>query len=457
MRFTQYNNLLTLFLSLLLFGNTFAQQPDADILRLQIAKETNDTSKVKLLLRFIQDFPDSGSVCEIYLKEAYYLARKYNYRYGLAECNYYEGLMAAQNGRYDEAIARSKRFIDVLDSMHVIQHLDRFPLFDIRKLYNESGKQTEKFQFYTEKVAFYKTHGPKENLAACYHGIAGYYYYLGDYDKSIEYYLRAREVYTSFDLSGSANETGVIGKMYMEWGNLAKAEVYLKSSLTEIISRKNMDYYFYCYQNLGDLYLKKQDYKLAMQFYAEAKKNAINADNVKSFSFAESLAYLDLGSVYIAMGSLDTARLYFDSAERIRQQKKLKITYPLGNLEIDYYNYRYYLATGKQKPALKSLIAALQEARKSRVIPLALKYTNELHAYLLLRGDSLHALHYLMQNHALRDSLNRMNTQARIATFEIEQQQQLKENEIDQLKVQKTIQRNYYLFAGILLILIVLA
>jgi len=157
------------------------------------------------------------------------------------------------------------------------------------------------------------------------------------------------------------------------------------------------------------------------------------------------------------MGSLDTARLYFDSAERIRQQKKLKITYPLGNLEIDYYNYRYYLATGDQKLAMKSLLAALQEARKSRVIPLALKYTNELHTYLLLHGDSLQALHYLIENYAMRDSLNRMSTQARIANFEIEQQQQQKENEIEQLQTQKTTQRNYYLIGGAFLLLIVLA
>ena len=81
-----------------------------------------------------------------------------------------------------------------------------------------------------------------------------------------------------------------------------------------------------------------------------------------------------------------------------------------------------------------------------------LKYTNELHSFLLKQGDSLQALHYLMQYHAMQDSLNTMNTQARIATFEIEQQQQQKENEIEQLQSQKTTQRNYYLIAGVLFI-----
>jgi sensor histidine kinase YesM len=447
--------LVLIILSFLVRGTILAQISDRDNLMTQLQKEKNDTNRVKLLLRFVRDFADSTALCEKYLSEAHNLSRSINYRYGLEECQYFSGILAARNGRYDEAIARSKRFIDVQDSMHVIQHLDGFPLFDIRKLYNESGKQTEKFQFYTEKASYYKLHGPKENMADCYHGIAGYYSSMGDYDKSIEYYLRAREVYKSFDPFGSANETGVIGKCYMEWGNLAKAEVYLKSALKELVSLGNKGYYFYCYQNLGDLYFKRQDYKTAIQFYTEAKKNAINADNLISYSFAASLAYLDLGSVSLASGFIENSRLYFDSAERIRQQKKLRISYPLGNLEIDFYYYRYFLATGNKKLAMKSLLAALHEARKSVVIPLVLKYTSELNAFLLQCGDSLQALRYLVQYQILQDSVKKMNTQARIASFEIEQQQQDKEKEIEQLKVQKATQRNYYLFAGILLLLIV--
>jgi tetratricopeptide (TPR) repeat protein len=442
-------------LVLLISTTIFAQQSEGYKLRLQISKETNDTSRVQLLLRYILENDDSSSVYAKYLKEAYNISGKTNYRYGLALSSYCEGILAARNGRYEEAIARSKRFIDVLDSMHVIQHLDGFPLFDIRKLYNESGRQTEKFQYYTEKAAYYKLNGPKENMAACYHGIAGYYSSLGDYDKSIEYYLRARDVYKSFDPFGSANETGVIGRLYLDWGNLAKAEVYLKSALKELITLGNTGYYFYCYQNLGDLYFKQQDYAQAMKFFTEAKKNAINVDNVNSYSFALSLASVDLGSVYLALGSIDSARFYFVSAEKIRQQKNLKISYPLGTLEIDFYFYRYYLATGQQQLALKSLKSALLEAKRFRIIPLTLKYTNELHSFLLKKGDSLQALRYLVQYHVVQDSVNKMKTQARIATFEIEQQQQQKEDEIENLKVQKATQRNYYLFAGILLILIV--
>ena len=117
--------------------------------------------------------------------------------------------------------------------------------------------------------------------------------------------------------------------------------------------------------------------------------------------------------------------------------------------------YRYYVVTGNDNLAEKSLERALQEARISRYLHLILKYTKEFYSFLLKKGDSLRALHYLLQYHTLQDSINTLNSHARIAGFEVEQQQLQKENEIDQLKVQKTAQHNYYLIAGTLLLLIV--
>jgi LytS/YehU family sensor histidine kinase len=62
-----------------------------------------------------------------------------------------------------------------------------------------------------------------------------------------------------------------------------------------------------------------------------------------------------------------------------------------------------------------------------------------------------------MQYNAIRDSLTAVSTQARIASFEIEQQTEQKEKEIEQLKIQQATQRNFYLIGGIAFMLIVLA
>ncbi|MEI7725496.1 MAG: histidine kinase [Bacteroidota bacterium] len=53
--------------------------------------------------------------------------------------------------------------------------------------------------------------------------------------------------------------------------------------------------------------------------------------------------------------------------------------------------------------------------------------------------------------------MNKMIAKARIASFEIEQYENEKQNEIEHLQLQKKEQRNYYLIAGAFLLLIVMA
>jgi hypothetical protein len=444
------NRWLTIFLILLFNGNAFTQQSYRDSLLFQIANEADDTAKVKLLLRFAGFYAENADAADHYLKAAHDLSVKNNYGFGLVMSEYYKVFPLSRVTNYDDAVSIAKLSTDRLDSMHIVQHLDGFPLFEIRTLFTLSGKQIERFQYYSEKILYYQANGPKENLADCYHGIAGYYYYLGDLDKTIEYYLRARDVYRSFDSFGYANETAVLGKMYMEWGNLDKAEVFIKLALEEFVHLELGS--FYAFQNLGDLYSIRHDYRQAIQYYIHGRHSR-GANNL----LATAVNQVSFASVYLQLESMDSALCYLDSAEDIRQKEDLRIISPQGNLEIDYNYYRYYTMTRNEKLAMRSLENALQEARSSNYIPLVLKYTNELHFYWLKKGDSLQSLQYLIQAQNIQDSLNRMNTRARIASYEIEQHQQEKEHEIEQLQAQKTTQRNYYLIGGVLIVLIIIA
>jgi tetratricopeptide (TPR) repeat protein len=437
---------LTIFLILVLSGNTFSQLSNVDKLRLQISKEKNDTTKANLLIKL--GLKDSIGYSERIncFRRAYSLSKKENYRYGLVFGKYYEVLELSKPGSYLAAIEKSKRVIEGLDSLHVIQFLYLYPLAEIRGLFNSAGKQEEKFRYYQEKLAFYKKYGPVENTADCYHGIAGYYWYLSDFDKAIEYYMRARDVYRSFDPLGYASETQVIGSEYLAWGNLDKAEEYLKAALADLV---RLNEAFYCYHQLGDLYFIRQDYAKALQYYFLGKQYCI-------YTELKAINLVNCAMVYIQFEKMDSARFYLDSAERIRQKENLGLVFPNGNAEIDYTYYKFFLARHNEKRALHHLESAMQVAQSENYLPLILKYAKELHSFLLKQGDSLRALRYLVQYHTIQDSLNKMNTQARIASFEIEQQQQQKEDEIENLKVQKSSQRNYYLLAGALLLLIVI-
>ena len=66
-----------IFLLILLFsGNTYAQLSHSDTLKLQIAKETNDTEKIRQIIYFVLRYAENGSEEKKYLQQANDLSRK---------------------------------------------------------------------------------------------------------------------------------------------------------------------------------------------------------------------------------------------------------------------------------------------------------------------------------------------------------------------------------------------
>jgi tetratricopeptide (TPR) repeat protein len=439
--------LAPILLALVVSGNTLAQQTQGELLLDRISKENNDTSKIKLMVQYLMYYAPIPED-KMWYDKIQALSKKTNFRQGLLYYRLYEGLQLSEQGKFDEAIARVKSCIEGLDSLHVIQSYG-YPLYQLRFIYIQAGRQIDMFRYYTDKVVYYKRYGPIENTSACYHSLGIYYHHLADYDKAIGYFMRALEAYKPFDPLGVMNETMAIGFAYLDWGNLYKAELYLKTELNNemhIYSIYNIDYY----DPLGDLYFAKKNYRRALQCYLEQKKTVL-----KMHHFFQANNMLKIASAYLHMGANDSARAYLESADKIRQKEETNIYFENNFGDIDFGYYEFYHATGDQKLALQCLETAMGKARLSKDIGTVLKYTNELHSFFLEQGDSIRALRYLVQYHSLQDSLNVINTQARIASFEIEQQAQGRENEIENLQSQKTTQRNYYLVAGVVLLLIV--
>ena len=417
-----------LLLIILFNSNAFVQQTEDEKLLTRISQETNDTSRIKLMVLYLMHFapiPDHKKWYDTINK----LSRKYKFRQGLLYQRLYEGMQLSEQGKFDEVIARVKSCIDGLDSMKVIEGYT-YPLDQLRFIYNVADRPIEMFRFYQEKIIFYRRYGPIENTAACYHSLGNYYESLADYDRAIGYFMRALEVYRTFDPMGVMNETMAIGFAYLDWGNTDKAELYLKTELVNQMREYPITFDYF--DILGGLYSKKEDYKRALQYYLEQKKTILKMHN-----FRQANNILNIASAFLHLGICDSARFYLEGAERIRQKERINIYFMNSVGDIDYGYYEYYYKIGNQKNALQYLEKALQNAIISKDLGIILRYTNELHSFFLKKGDSLQALRYLIRYSTLQDSISTLNTKARIASFEIEQQAQLKENEIEQLKMQK--------------------
>ena len=133
---------------ILLNGYLFAQFSEKDKLLLQLSKESNDTNRIKILIRLGSAYAKNDSEQDHWFKEVHDLSRLKRFGHGLAFDKYYEGCLLLRKGSVDEAIV----------------------------------------------------------------------------NKAIEYFLRARGIFKTFDPYSYTNESQSIGMMYMEWGNQEKAD-----------------------------------------------------------------------------------------------------------------------------------------------------------------------------------------------------------------------------------------
>ena len=121
---------------------------------------------------------------------------------------------------------------------------------------------------------------------------------------------------------------------------------------------------------------------------------------------------MKIAAIYLEKNLLDSVHNYPHKAEILTQQAPGVLVASYGTFELDYYYYLCFRESGDNKKAIEHLEAALENAQECNYIPLVLKYTNEIHSFLLKEGDSLKALHYLIRYNAIQDSLNKINTNA---------------------------------------------
>ncbi|MBK8498360.1 MAG: tetratricopeptide repeat protein [Flavobacteriales bacterium] len=237
-----------------------------DSLEARLTNARTDAERValhdQLAMVYIDQLDDRKALA--HLEEGLAIAQRTKNEQGLAYAPLLNGMEQLIAHDHASAIRAFKTCIDRLDKLGVKQGL-LSPLGLIRQLYNTAGSQDERFEFYTVKLAYYKAHGPQENLGACYHGLGGYYFASGQADKAIENYLRAREVFSRFDPVGYANQPWPISAMYLSWGNPQKAEEYQRLAIEENLKVGLLTNVMASYGGMSDVQLAKGDTTSALQ------------------------------------------------------------------------------------------------------------------------------------------------------------------------------------------------
>ena len=421
---------------------------DYDSLAGQLNKPQTDTERIKLLTLLVNLAPESGRSTPTektvdYLGQLVQYNKQVHFIDGAPYEVWLEGYVAWRKGAFQEALAHLKKTVEIFDERK--KALGRL-LSSIRILYNQLNQQEERYTYYKEKLDYYLINGPVENTAVCYHGIAGYYTYIADYNSAISNYLKAASVFKQFSTRFYKmfynNELVVVGVYYSTWGNDEKARQYLETAMQRLkanISTKgslqdslNLAY---CLITLSNMAIRHQKYDEALR-YAEESLTFSNKNNPNP---RYSIAVLQKGFVYLEKKQPALAYPYLAEVKVLSDSLYPQITSVTGELEIDFAFYRYNRMMKDYASAEKYLLKAYAKTLDEKANRLQLKYLKELSVFYEKQNPIL-ALQYDRQYFRLDDTIQQAQNRFKIANYENEQKEAEQNQRIYALRQERAVQ-----------------
>ena len=284
-----------------------------------------------------------------------------------------------------------------------------------------------KISDYTTAIVYYKKgldlNPTKKEAVSLENKIGRTYYFLSDYDKSIEYLnkalILAEKINDTINQSLILNNIGII---YQKTGNYQKSIEYLNKSLKYKILLNDSVGIGNTYNNLGIAFYQV-DLDKSLQFY----EKALNIREIINDSIGIAVSYNNIGLIYFQQNNYSIAYEYFKSSlkikEKINDQKSIAIT--LNNIaEVLLYSEKYSEAIEYSNKSLE--IAIKSEAQ----LQIANSYSTLSSCY-EKKNDYKSAYKYHKLYKETRDSIFNLQSQNKIAVLETKYQLTKKEQEIE--------------------------
>ena len=298
----------------------------------QTDAETNtflrDTMKINALLKESKAyFTDSPARAIALSTEAKTLAEKINFRQGQAYALKHIGITYYFQGKYPEALDHYNQslniFKEISDNVGIANMHS-----NIGVIYYDQGDDAKALENYLQSLKFAELSGDKLRILTALNNVGGVYNQKKEtHDKALEYYLKALPLCEEL---GKQNELGAIsvniGSIYSDTlrRENAKAMFYFNKALK---AYGNAEGSLNAYNAIGKMYTHEKKFDLALENENKALELAEKL-NVK-ISIVQSLR--GLGDVYVKKGDYKKAIEYYKRAEipalEIRANNELKDLY----------------------------------------------------------------------------------------------------------------------------------
>lgn len=251
----------------------------------------------------------------------------------------------------------------------------------IGNVYAMSGKLEEALALYKTTVPNYKFDATQ--LSTAYNQIGIYHVYLGHFDSTETYFLKALEMRKQMnDSVGIGASLNNLGNVMMSKGDYDKAINYFFQSLKIRETINDSAGIASSTNNIGLIYYKQQKFKEAIKYYHKALEI-----NTKHHVVDKEIFILNnLGNIYDEMNELDSSVHYYsiaiNKADEFGQNRLIAISY--GNMGVTQEK------LGNYNEAIKYLNKALQIRTESNDLEgQAILYNNLGSVYISLnKNDS---------------------------------------------------------------------
>ncbi|WP_420631791.1 tetratricopeptide repeat protein [Candidatus Leptofilum sp.] len=295
------------------------QQAISSLKEAQKIIETNALDPKQLIHIFSQigsllnDLRDNDSAIH-YLKKAITLAETHQENLHKANALRLMGFVQMELGNLTEALSHYLHALE-LSRAECHLHAEVNALGGIGLVYGEMGN-SEQALLHLNQVLELKEANNLDDIDKALNNCAIEHIKIGDFDKALEYGLRALEITKAKnDQFSAVFSRNRIGEAYMGLGELEQADIYLQQNLDFLQTESLKPRRLHPLRHMGTLRILQKQYHAAIQYLEEALEIAKTSEG-KQFIYE---VYEKLAEAHKGAGNFEQALHYFEQFHTLKE------------------------------------------------------------------------------------------------------------------------------------------
>ena len=393
-----------------------------------------DTLRIKALNEAAWGLKTSDpKLSRAFSREAYELSIQLDYKAGQVEALNLTGNVMDNQGQYAEALSTYRKALRLAQELKAKKNIAGLTN-NIGLIFEHTGEPDSAFNYYQQALVLKKALGNKASIASTLNNIGNIYSTKSNYPKALEYYLQSLKLKEELDdkklmASGYHN----VANLYLDMRLFDMGNRYIQKSIS---IRKTLNDFFglgTSYLTMGLILTNQQKYSEALAAFNNALSNSKKVNDVTNLG----KTYSGLSQCYFGLHNYSLAEQNELNAIALKEEHG-----DVKGLSVSY-NHLGMINAMQKKPAEArhwySESIRLGENLENRKI-IAESMEGISNAYLQEKQlDS--AMLYLRRWSEMKDSVISEARIKEIAALQIKYETEVKEREIDSLKLQKASSR----------------